>query len=173
MANINLSTSNGEIKKFEFPYKKSLIGMLSLLGLTLVVYGGIVLYTHKIVGDDELAKSRYADEYALLSVGNAKDVYDFQNRLNISGGLASDTPLAVPSLQEIEKIMVAGSHLSSYDYDSKTGIIKLKYVGDDFGIVARQILNFKKSNFFSDVTTGETILDDNGKITANFELKIK
>lgn len=173
MVNINLATSSSEASKTEFPYKKGLILMIILFLLVIGAYGGIILYTNKIVSDDERIKGQYDIEYAQLMAGNAKDVYDFQSRMNLAGKIVTNENMVIPSLQEMEKIMVTGAYLDSYLYDNKSGTIKLGCIGDNFGVIAKQILNFKNSQFFSSVNTGETSLDDKGKVQAVFELKIK
>ena len=173
MVNINLTTGSMETPKTGFPYKKSIITLTVLLVLTFGVYGGIVAYASKVTSDDAALKQQYTAEFNTFLKSNANDVYDFQTRMDLAKGLAAKNGVVIPSLQEVEKVMVAGAYLTSYSYDAQGGALKLAGVGDNFGVIAKQILNLKNSKMFSDVKVGDTSLGEKGKIKFSLELKIK
>lgn len=173
MVNINLAAATAETKRSAFPYKKSISLVIVLLLAVLIAYAAIVWYAWRTAKSDDSVNAQYVSEYADLMKGNAKDVYDFQNRMDVSKTLLSQADAVMPSLQEIEKDMAPGTYLSKYGYDGGKGEIKLSFVGDNYDAMAKQILNFKQSDFFAGVTTGDSTLDPAGKVDFEIDLKLK
>jgi len=173
MVNINLSTGGNESSGGGIPYKKSLITIIVILVITAGVYAGLLLYTQRVVQADADANAQYSIEYDKLSQGNAKEVYDFQSRMDLASNLMAKGDSVVPSLQELEKVLVPGVYVSSYAYVGQDKTIKLACVGDKFETVAKQILSFKSSNLFSSVSAGETMMTTDGKINFTLNMGVK
>jgi hypothetical protein len=124
--------------------------------LVLVLYGTL-LFLNKTT-DSQIAstKQQFDSEYSGLVQGNAKTVADFQNRLDFTSKSIIQSRDAKSDLEAIEKLMVPGAFLNEYKYDDTGKILTLSCIGDSFNTVAKQILSFKKSDYFSNVSSGQT-----------------
>lgn len=175
MSDINLSSVSYEEQKKGHYSQSALVGVFATMILVLVAWGGLtaykIFYLEKSIAK---AKSAYEISKAQLSGDEAKKVIDFQRRLEVSGTLVVQGRSMWDDMTQIESLMVPNSYLSSYEYDDKSKTITLGCTGDNFNTMAKQILSFKNSPYFSEVTAGTSAIDtQNGKITFPVELKIK
>lgn len=173
MVNINLTTAENEGVKKEFPYKKGLTVIIIALVIVGAAYGGIIQYSKQVSKADADAKSTYLVEYDKLAAGSAKEVLDFEQRLELSKSLLSENDATMNSLTELEKTVVPGVYLASYEYNNQENSIKVQCVGENFRSVAQQLVSFKKSALFSSASVGETTLTEKGKVNFPVNLKIK
>lgn len=172
MVNINL-TSGNEPKKEGVAFKKGLFSVIFIFLVILAAYGGFVIYKNKLAKDTVATNDQYSHEYAILASGNAKEVADFQNRLVIAKDLVNKKNIAEDSLVALEKVISPGVYLEKADYDNQSKQIILACVGDNYDSVAKQILNFKNSDYFNLVKAGETSLAEGGKVKFPITLSIK
>jgi len=102
-------------------------------------------------------------------------VVDLQNRIFLAEDLVeqSKSPVAFNVLRAVEDSLVAGVYIDSYSQDKTAGSLKLSCVTDSYDSVARQVLSFKNSDVFSDVTVGKMDLSSEGKINFLLDLKVK
>lgn len=119
----------------------------------------------------EGTKTAYKSEYDKF-MGN-KEIMDFQNRIALAEGFLDQKATGYLSLPAIEKSALSGAYLMSFDFDYAKKSIKIEGVADNFDILAKQVLSFKQSDFFSEVNAGDTKLDDKGKVDFVLTLKIK
>ncbi len=175
MVNINLQTNSAnEGVSSAIRHKKILIIVIVFLILLAVSYVGLVIYADKIAKNDASVNSQYAAQYSALNKGGvAADVYDFQARMDLARSLAAKSDIVIPSLQELEKIMTSGAYINSYDFDAKGKTIKLSCIADGYDTMAKQILDFKSSDFFAGVSTGQSSIDASGKIDFDVILTLK
>ncbi|MDQ1284417.1 MAG: hypothetical protein QG620_765 [Patescibacteria group bacterium] len=171
MANINLITDKNDSTAI---IGKGLAWVIVAFVLTLCLYGGLVFYKNSLIKNIVSTKLEYDTGLAQFKAGGAKDVADFQNRLDIADvDLAKGRSVAA-DLTEVEKSMITDAYLNSYEFDEKTKEISLECATDNYNAVARQILNFKSSGYFSGVTAGETSLDaESGEIIFPVNLTLK
>lgn len=169
MVNINLTTAKMPSQK-ETSYKKGITSIVIACILLLGGYGWLAITTSKISDDIKAANSVYDVEYAKLANDN-KDVIDFQNRIMIAKNLLTEKNVALESLAELEKDVIPGVYLDLYNYNGK-GVIILDMVADNFDILAKQISNFKKANYFSGLSFGKSSLNDKGKVKTTLNLKV-
>jgi len=173
MVNINLAATSYENDKHSSSYKKGLFVIVSVLVVLAGVYLWIYLATKSAATKTDTANNQYNEEYQkFISSGN-KNVMDFQNRLTVAKDLLNQKNSGYGSLPAIETAMVQGVYLNSLDFNQSKNSITVEGVADNFDMMAKQILSFKQSAFFSGVTTGMTNLDQNGKIDFNLNLSIK
>ncbi len=173
MVNINLTTG-GSQGRGEIPYKSGILAVAAIFIVTLAVYGGIYLYKESLVKKVAATANEYAVERNNFTSKNEnKEVMDFQNRLLIAGELLAEKNAGLAALAEMEKTVVPGAYLTSFEFNKEEKNLKIRGLADSFGIVSRQLLSFKKSGFFSRVAAGDNFLSEGGKVDFSMELKVK
>lgn len=173
MIDLNLKTQE-EIDKGKIKWGKTLPFALLVLILIILIYMGLSIYTIKINEKTNLTRDIYNQKLEDIKSGNAKNVFDFQNRLNESKKIVEGNINPSDSLKEIEKVMIPGVYLFSFQFDAENRKISLESVAFNYNDVSKQILSFKKSAYFSDVSAGETnVSPEGGKINFKVDLKIK
>lgn len=178
---INLSHPTEE-RQATFHKKKQLIdtGIIISCGIavvTLLVLGGLKYYNFVLQGKIESADKEIKADNDLLTSAAAKDssaniVSDFAVRLakaqeNISG---KRDPVA--ALKNLESTVVSGANLESYTYNKDKNSLLLTMAADSFPAVARQLLNFKKSEYFQDVMISGISRTETSKIGFTIDMKI-
>lgn len=174
MSNINLSSFSQEEKKPTQLAEKSLLGIFSVLVLVLAAWAGLFFYGKYLDKSIEQAKQSYQSQIAQLGSEGSKNVIDFQKRLDVSKSLITQGRNIGDDLTQVESLMVPNVYLSGYSYDESGKKISLTCVGDNYNTVAKQILSFKNSSYFSSVAAGSSSVDaQSNKITFPVELKVK
>jgi len=176
MANLSLTNANEEIRETS---KSSIMNLgttvlFILLILILAAYGGMVLWKINIDKNTEEVKNFYQAELDKFSGNQAKTVADISHRADVAKevlGTEFNTP---DYLSKIEKLIIPGVFLKSYEYSDETKSIILLGLSDNYNNIAKQILAFKSAEDFSSVTGGKTQFDsENKKIEFTIELKNK
>jgi hypothetical protein len=174
MANINLTTQESGETTSSGLFSSGLVVMFIVLVLVMAAYGALLALAWQTDKDIAQTKSDFSVKYAALSEGKGKELVDYYNRLNIAKDSLAKSRNAKETLGQIESLIVPGVYLSSYGLADSTGNITLNCVGDTYNTVAKQILNFKKSEYFSGVTAGSTTHGtENNIINFNVILKLK
>lgn len=173
MVSINLSTGSSVSQKEGLPYKKGIVTIFIVVLLLGGIYGGMVFYRKNLKSQADSANSSYEIEYGKLKGESSKEVIDFQNRLTVAKEVLNQKSLAKETLAEMEKSIASDVYILSYELDAKKRNLTLSCVSDNFNLVAQQLLAFKKSEYFSNVTLGEAKANEDGKIEFEVELKIK
>jgi len=174
MANINLSSEGAKEKLSIDMGNGGLVVLIIIMFIIIALYGGELFYGKKLAKEISQLQSEYAADYGDPSKGDFLTVADFSGRLGIARSEVNDGKDIRENLGEIEKLMIPGVYLSSYKYNDKGNSIVLECIGDNYNLAAKQILNFKKSTWFSEVFGGETSFDSqSGKIEFKVNLKLK
>lgn len=148
--------------------------LLIVFLLTVLAYLGLLFYGKKLNEEAEGLKTEYAGRLNSFISGDSKRVLDFQNRLTISGELLAKERNNKGDMEKVEEAMITGVYLGAYKYDSKTNSIALDCYADNYEVVAKQILSFKKQAYFPAVLAGKTELDtQSGKVKFPVVLTIK
>ena len=153
MANINLVT------KQETGSPKTDAGLLMLFAiflLTLIVLGVVYFYRNSIDNKISDLDTQYTANFEGFTKGNAKAVLDYQDRLTIAGDLVKNSRSIMGDFSAVEKAMVSGVSVDTYQYNNDSGTITLSCNANDYQIIAKQILSFKASGAFSSVLAGES-----------------
>lgn len=172
MANINLATNSAAADKKIISYNAGLMTALGILIVLIVGYVAIVFIGKSTQAKTAEAESQYGIEHQKLITGN-KDIVDFQNRLVVAKDLVPQESVGYSSLPAVEKAMLPGIFLKNFNYDQAQRTLSVDGVTDNFDMLAKQILSFKESEYFSAVTTGATSIDTGGKVNFTLKLKIK
>lgn len=173
MVNINLKT-DGNTNKDKIEWGKTLPLAILILAIVGLAYVAVLFYSKKVDGELKTAKDLYNQKLEDLKKGNVKNVFDFQNRLTESKKMIDTNFNLMDSLREIEKAMVPGVYLNSYQFEADKKSLSLGCIASNYNDVAKQIFSFKKSAYFSDVSSGETSLSgQDGKINFKINLQIK
>lgn len=173
MVSINLSTGSSISQKDGLPYKKGIIIIFIVTLVLCGVYGGMIFYRKNLNNKIDSANSSYKIEYGNLTGESNKKVIDFQNRLTVAKKVSDQKSAAKDTLSEMEKSIANDVYISSYELDAAKKTLVLSCVADNFNLVAQQVLAFKKSEYFSNVTLGDAKANEDGKIEFEVELKIK
>ncbi len=171
MTNINLSQPmrQGPIKKAS-ALDKGVYTSLAILAITLLIFGGLKLWTSRLQSERGIVEGQIAAESRGLEGAEIDQVADFNERvLKIGENLAAErNPNEV--LGEVEKSVVPGSVITSLS--SSGGVISLKVATDNFLVAAKQLLSLKKSNYFSNVKITEISRDTQGKVVLSLEVRL-
>ena len=151
---------------------------LGILVLTLVALLGIKIYEGSINSQNlALQSSIKAQNTSLAGVSSLQRILDMQARLsqiktNLQIKNSSVGQLKMTNvLDQLGSAMSSGTVVSSYSYDD-SGKIKVIFSANDFNDVARQILNFKKSTYFSNVAFNSDTQGKDG-IVSNMTMEVK
>jgi len=171
MANINLAANDNLERAKAESFAKGISLISAFLLLSLAVYGGLAFLNGSAAKKISSVKEEYQLEYAKLSDPKNLAIVDFQSRINAAEELLERRNSGYLSVAEIEKTIVQGIYLKSFSF-SKSDSIELEGIASNFETLAKQILSFKKSDFFSSVEVGKTGLDDKGGVAFALSLKI-
>jgi hypothetical protein len=163
MANINLATSQivRDSQKRPLSSTGTLIGS-ALLVVAVISALGLSLWEKSLSGKVAETESDYKQRYVKLTEGRNKDVIDFQSRIFALNDLARQRNAVTDAMQNVEKKIVSGTYVSSYDFDKNTKTTRLNCVATDHSVIARQIASFKSSEYFSDVALKSTKVSEKG-----------
>lgn len=167
MSNINLVAVTKQGRESS-PLNASILTAAVVLIILIAAYGAIVWLGNKKEAESQVLEQEYAGERAKLTSDKNRDIVDFQNRIIIAKGALGQANNALGNLLNMEKTVVGGAHLSSFDYDKNTRAISIEGIADNYDIFAQQILSFKKADYVAGVNIGKSTKDDKGKI--NFSL---
>jgi len=174
MVNINLAaTSYENDKRSSSYYNQGMFVIVAILVILAGAYLWIYFSVNSTVAKTAAANNQYDAEYKKFIGGNNKNVMDFQNRLTVAKELLNQKNSGYGSLPAIETAMVQGVYLNSLAFDQLKNSIATEGIADNFDMMAKQVLSFKQSAFFSGVTTGKTSLDKDGKVNFVLNLSIK
>jgi hypothetical protein len=173
MININLKT-DGNSNKEKVDWGKALPLAAALLVVIGAAYLVVTFYTKKYEDGTKAAQNDYDQKLDNLKKGNAKDVFDFQNRLSESKKMLDGNLNPNNTLGEIEKVIIPSAYLTAYQFDAEKNSLDLTYSVSNYNDVAKQIASFKKTDYFSEVSLGDMKLSgQDGKISVSVNLKIK
>lgn len=174
MANINLYQN----EQTEYQRERGGIlnnGMFVALAfalLTFLAYGGVEFYLRSINQKIEFLVQEEKNSRQALQEKDVNAAASFQQRmetisLNVDS-FAKKDPAGI--FESVQKTVIDGVVVSSLDFDGKE--IGLSLVADNFETLSKQILNFKKSDFFEAVNVGSTSLGEEEKVSAAFTLAV-
>lgn len=160
MVNINLTTEKINVKEPPL-FKKEVVILVGLLAMLVMAYGGLLLYEKNIIKKTEGKNAEYVQVYRELTEGNTKSVFDFQNRLSSASGLFSTGNPTLDNLKKMEETVIPGVYISTFSYDIGQSKINLTMVAQNYSLMAKQILSFKKSGYFSEVGVSSSQSENN------------
>lgn len=173
MSGINLTTGdNREIVNTE-KLNLGLLALFIVFILSLVLYGTFLFLNSRMSDEIKTTRDQFDAMYADLKDEKARQVVDFQNRLDLSKRSLEESRALKADLEVIESLIVPGSYLESFKYDQATKTIALGCLADNYNTTAKQILSFKKSSAFTSVSAGTTSVkstSEGGKEMIAFEV---
>jgi len=172
MTTINLSQSvqQGPLKKTSF-IDKGIFTSLVILVITLIIFGGLKLWTSRLQSQQAAIKSQTAEEVRGLEGSEVDQVVDFYERLGkIDQNIAPDNNPA-GLLKQVETIVIPGSIITSLEFSE--GSLSLKISTDNFVTAAKQLLAFKKSSGFSNVKIVEITRNNEGRIDLSLAMQTR
>lgn len=161
MVNINLKIDPSEEKKNPSPVKTGIV-LGGILLLLLSAYGGLLFYKSRLDMRIASANGEYSAKLESFKAGNAKNVFDFQNRLNNVIKLSGEKEKTAEVLSIVEQSMVPDLYIDSLEYDKIKGEIKLGLNTKNYNGMAKQLLKFKNSGYFSDIQVAGSQVTEKG-----------
>jgi uncharacterized membrane protein len=175
MANINLSQSSMERNKHELNsvFDKSLLISSGLLIISFGTWLGLIAYNSsldkKVIAVDQNITTQSAE----IESGAVNRIVDFQERMqNVDQKLKSTDIMPQEMFALVEKLMVTGVSLDSYEYDLKTKTVSMKAMANEFKDIARQVTNFKSQSTFKSVIVGSTSKGSDGKVISDMIISL-
>lgn len=174
MVNINLASGGIQPQQTE----KTNWGWMipAEIFLTVLVLGVFVFLFFDVRSLNEkikITKSEYETQVNILKGESAKNVFDFQNRMNEADKMLSGSVDYGEAMREVEKLTIQEIYLNSLSLDSFKKELTVVCMAKNFDQVARQIASFKKSAYFSKVSAGESEITDKGEIKFPVILNLK
>ncbi|MDP1620322.1 MAG: PilN domain-containing protein [Candidatus Moranbacteria bacterium] len=173
MVNINLSTNQSmpQDSQRTAAAKSGVAVVEMILLIVAVISGGLMLWVNNLDNKVVAVEASYADKEAgLMANVRNKDIVDFQNRLSLSDELVDQKNLTFDVLQEVERNLVSGVYITAFEADKEAKTLKLECVADNYEAVARQVLGFKSSNYFSEVVVKSANISNEGKAVFSMEI---
>ena len=174
MPQINLSTGSGseKIEPSRFRSNLSIILSLLIIAATVGVYFGVVAYRRSVDREFSNIDAEITSKRSMISGEKANRVADFSDRLSIIGKNLSDSAMSPNEpLSKIERSMVPGVNLSSYEYDLEKRVVRAFVVADSFRSLAEQLVSLKQQ-FSSVQVEKEARLNEDGKVESGLLLAL-
>jgi hypothetical protein len=174
MVNINLHKEDeSENKIYESKFWRS--GTFFSIVLLLVVssvYAGQIFYKKKLVADENALVQEINQKRSSLGDSSLAEIKDFDLRLGAVDSNLTQRVYPNDVLAYIETFLMKNVYIDSYNYENQKNEVIIGAVADNFSTVASQLLNFKKSEKFSNVDISDTGRDSDGKITFKITMKL-
>lgn len=175
MVDINLASRGGQPQqqgeKISWGWSLPLLVILNLL--VLGGWGFLYYDINNLNKKISTIKEDYDEQVRILKGESARNVFDFQARMNESERLLSDNPNSLDIMKELENTIIPEAYLSSISYDSAKKEVALVYFAKSFDQVARQISALKKSTYFISSSAGETEITDKGMVKFSATARVK
>ena len=174
MPNINLATEN-VAKKESKPIDKSLTLSILALVLLAIIYIGLIAANRGVSSKIKATQDGYSAEYNKFLAGGSDQILDFKDRGDVAKEMLSKNKPMSDILNQIESSTLPAVYLNSLKYDKNKKTVSIEGLGDNFQVVAEQILSFKQNEYFSAVIPGRSFIDsiNNNKINFSVDLIIK
>lgn len=168
--NLSQSTQQGPVQKTS-AIDKGIFTSLAILAIALVVFGGLKLWASRIQSQKDAIDRQTAAETRGLEGNEANRAADFYERLTKIGGNIAAENNPAEMLGQVEKSVIPGSVITSLD--SSGGSLSLKISSDNFLTAAKQLLAFKRSDYFSGVKITEISRDTEGKVILSLAMQAR
>lgn len=174
MSNINLNLATKDVSQDRATLGSGIVVSFIVLILVLLLYGALLYFNRNLSFQIKNTQDQYQSEYNKFLVGNGSEVLDFENRSIVAKELMAEDQSIIEILNKIEEFILPSVYLSSFNYSKGKKLISLDCVGDNLNTVAKQILSFKQSGYFSEVTPGPSLINSQtSEMNFKIDLKIK
>lgn len=178
MTTINLY-QNQQKKQSKFSANGGLIFSLSILLVVILALIGLK-FAVSFIGKQSQAMATEVEKEkeSMTSLGGLEKIIDIQSRLkqirsnlNVKNNQASRLQMT-KILDNVGAEINSGIVISSYKYEDNKNKITLIFDAKNFSDAARQILNFKDSNYFTNVNM-TNIARGTETISCSIEMNVK
>lgn len=152
---------------------------LAILIATVATLYGLRFYIKSVQKENANLAANVAEQNkSLAGVNSLQRVLDMQGRLDaIKANLEikdnkAGKLMMTEVLTALEKEMNSGVFISSYDFDNESKILKVSIESLNYNDAARQLLNFKQSDYFTGVELEGISKGDSG-ISSQIRMAIK
>jgi len=151
MVDINLKIEHADVEKKEF-FQREVLVLAVVFVLLVIAYAGLLIYRTNLDKKTAAAAELYVSKLEAFRAGPAKKVFDFQNRLNAANDLVAKKDRSLEILQKFEEIIMPSVYIDSYSFEKEKNQLTLDLVAKNYNDIAKQILSFKNSGYFSGVS---------------------
>ena len=156
MDNLNLATT----ERSERLIGSGTLKLAAVLLLVVLVYFGLVFYGKMLQKNIIEMDAQFDGQRTSFATGEeAKKVMSYQNRLLVAGEIIESERDMNKDLNEVALTINNGTYVDSYAYTEADRTIVLDCYSDNYETIAKQVMGFKSSSYFSSVSIGETKLD--------------
>lgn len=180
MTTINLYQNQEEVQKkvSDRTANGGFFFSLGILALTIMSVFGIKFYVASVVEQNlALVAEVQAKSDSLVGINSLQRILDMQTRiieinknLEVKEGKVEQLGMT-EVLDNVEKSMSSGVVITKYAYNSEGKSVNVSFQSGNFNDTARQILNFKKSSYFSNVALANVSRAENG-VSAEMSMRI-
>ncbi len=170
MSSVNLKTDDWEMESGGSWVDKNIVIAFVVLILVFLLYGALWGVDKFLTSEIQKVHGQYAEKYNVFIAGNGNEIIDFENRSAVAKELMASEEPAVLAMGQIENTLVPPIYLTSYKYENGKKTITLEGMADNFNTIAKQILSFKESGYFSAVIAGPASFDKDNKL--NFSINL-
>ena len=143
---------------------KALFFPIVILAMAFLAFGGVKWYLYYLNKENNKLYEESSLQLSGLSGKNSDRIADFQNRMDVASKETTSRSNYEDYFKELESSIVSGVKVVSFGYSQDT--IEITMSADSFETVAKQMLSFNKSKYFSGLTIDKTTSKDkDGKIT--------
>lgn len=171
MENINLAVGYGE-KRNRNVLGSGMRWIVVMTVLVVAVYLGLLGFRAYLDSSNSALGTQYQSERQSFMNQDAMKVLDFSNRIAMAKDLSPRQRDAVMDFRALESLIVPGVRVDSYTYDEDGESVTLKCVTEQYDTVAKQILSFKGSPYFTLTNAGKTSADSE-KQSVSFDATLK
>ncbi|HBO17229.1 MAG TPA: hypothetical protein DD451_04485 [Candidatus Moranbacteria bacterium] len=167
MVNINLhreEKKENRIYELNF-WRSGTFFSITLLIVTSFIYAGQLLYKKKLVSNENAIIKEISEKKSSLGSAALVSIKDFDQRISKIDNNLAQRVYPNDVLAYIEDFLVKNVYIDSYKYEDSKQEVALNVIADSYNAIASQILNFKKSDKFSNVDISSTNRTEEGKIT--------
>lgn len=173
MVNINLSTSQDVQIGLREKINNGIVPLIVVLGIVIGgLHFGLIMWKDNLIAKIAVANDSYQVVYTELTGGRNKDIIDFQNRISSAKKMLKQEDKTIEVLKNVEKSMISGVYIEALTEDNNAKTLVLRCIADNYNTVAKQMLSFKRADYFSEVIAGNMKLNKNGKIEFSVNMKI-
>lgn len=174
MANLNLSQSTLERKRSESNsiFDRHFMIPMSLIILSFGTLFGLKIYDAALKNEVASLDASSKVKLSGLESESVNRLVDFQARseaidAKLKAGVSPQDMFAT-----IEKLMVGGVSLDSYNYDMEARTVAMKVISSDFKSIAQQAMNFKTMGSFKSVVVSDSAKKDDGTVVSNILISL-
>lgn len=175
MANINLHQSferGEEMRKKPSFFKSRTFISLAILIVFSGAYFSFKYYQFFLNNKKQALIDSKKQEVTSIDRSLVGEMIDFNKKAeDISANLEEKND-PQENLSKLEQLVLDDVYLNQYNYDHIENLVKIEAVSGSLQSIAEQMLNFKRSGYFSDIEISSTQRNEEGQLIFGLEMRV-